>query len=218
MGTGAELDAFIAFAYQDSTGTWKIDDNAAAMVKASAGYQYTIDLPAKTYYTLATIDDNQNGQFFEDGERTGFWRNVDDFEPLTLAVQQVLTGISYDLVPLAPVDDTPSLVVGSACGTDTDCPDGGRCVTAYPGGYCTRDCQSQACPSGSKCYTVDAASGTKACIATCTGPSQGQSTCRSSYVCYDDESGGGQCLPNCRVLDVCAGSTTPTCNTNGYCQ
>ncbi len=218
VGTPADLDAFIAFAYQDSQGNWKVDDNAAVVVKASAGYQYSIDLPAKQYFTVATIDDDQDGQFFEDGERTGFWRNVDDFEPIPLAAQQVVTGISYDLVPLAPVNDHPALVVGSSCTTDANCPDGGRCVTSYPGGYCTRDCNTQACPAGSQCYVVDSSTNAKVCIASCTGPGQGQSNCRTSYVCYSDDVGGGQCLPNCRVLDVCGGTPTPTCNANGYCQ
>jgi serine protease len=108
--------------------------------------------------------------------------------------------------------------VGSACSSDTDCLDGGRCVTSYPGGYCTRDCDTQSCPSGSKCYIVDSSTGAKACIATCTNPGLGQSNCRTSYVCYDDDAGGAQCLPNCRVLDVCGGSSTPTCLANGYCQ
>jgi serine protease len=219
LGTDTGLDAFVAFAYQDAQGTWKIDDAAVAVAKASTGYEYSIDLPVKTYYTVATIDDDQDGEFFEDGERTGFWRNVDDFEPIPLVSQQVVTGVSYDLVPLAPVDDTPALTVGSACSTNTDCPDGGRCVTSYPGGYCTRDCGSQACPSGSKCYVVDSSTNAKVCIASCTGPGAGQSNCRdANYVCYDDEAGSGQCLPNCRVLDVCAGTTTATCNAQGYCQ
>lgn len=217
VGAATDLDAFIAFAYQDATGTWKVDDKAAVVAKASAGYQYSIDLAPKTYYTIATIDDDQDGEFFEDGERTGFWRNVDDFEPIPLVAQQVVTGISYDLVPLAPIDDTPALVVGSACTSNADCPDGGRCVLSYPGGYCTRDCNAQACPSGSKCYVVDSASGAQACIASCTGPNTGQSTCRTNYVCYDDDAGGGECLPDCRVLDVCGG-TGFTCRTNGYCQ
>lgn len=218
VGTPPGLDGFIAFAYQDTQGNWKIDDNAATVVKASEDYQYSIDLPAKTYYTVATIDDDQDGKFFEDGERTGFWRNVDDFEAIPLVPQQVVTGISYDLVPLAPVDDTPSLVVGNPCSTNADCPDGGRCVTSYPGGYCTRDCSAQACPAGSQCYVVDPSTNAKTCIASCTGPNQGQSTCRINYVCYPDDVGGGQCLPNCRVLDVCGGTPTPTCNASGYCQ
>ena len=113
--------------------------------------------------------------------------NVDrDFEPITLAVQQTLTGISYDLVPLAPIDDTPTLVVGSPCTSNADCPDGGRCVTSYPGGYCTRDCNSQACPAGSKCYVVDSATDARVCIQSCSASSPGQSNCRSNYVCYDD--------------------------------
>jgi serine protease len=218
VGATEDQDAFIAFAYQNAAGEWKVEDEAVGVVSASSGFQYTIDLTPRTYYTLATIDDDNDGEFFEDGERTGFWRNVDDFEPIPLAAQQVLTNISYDLVPLAPVDDTPTLVVGSPCTTNTDCPDGGRCVTSYPGGYCTRDCNTESCPAGSKCYVVDSATDSRVCIQSCTNPSLGQSNCRSNYVCYDDEAGGGQCLPNCNALNVCSGTSTPVCRTNGYCQ
>lgn len=215
VGPSVDQDAFIAFAYQDSAGEWHVDDDAVGVVPASSNYQYTIDLKAKTYFTLATIDDDNDGEFFEDGERTGFWRNVDDFEPISVVVQQTVPGISYDLVPLAPIDDTPTLVVGSPCSTNADCPDGGRCVTAYPGGYCTRDCNTQSCPAGSKCYVVDTATDARVCIQSCSGPSTGQSNCRSNYVCYDDEAGGGQCLPNCNADNICG---TLTCRSNGYCQ
>ncbi|KFE71386.1 S8 family peptidase [Hyalangium minutum] len=216
VGLAEDQDAFIAFAYQNSLGEWKVDDNAVAVVEASTGYQYSIKLSARTYYTLATIDDDNDGEFFEDGERTGFWRNVDDFEPIPLAAQQTITGISYDLVPLAPIDDSPALVVGSPCTSNADCPDGGRCVLSYPGGYCTRDCNTQSCPAGSKCYVVDQASDARVCIQSCSGPSLGQSNCRTSYVCYDDSAGGGQCLPNCNAYNICG--STPACRANGYCQ
>jgi serine protease len=214
VGAAADQNAVIAFAYQDAQGEWDVDEEGVGVVPAAGGYQYSIDLPAKTYYTLATIDDDNDSEFFEDGERTGFWRNADAFEPITLAAKQVVTGISFDLVPLAPIDDTPSLLVGSPCATNADCPDGGWCITSYPGGYCTRDCNAEACPAGSKCYEVNPDTGDKVCFQSCSGPDQGQSTCRSSYVCYDDTAGGGQCLPNCTVLDICVN----TCAANGYCQ
>ncbi|HVG63974.1 MAG TPA: S8 family serine peptidase [Hyalangium sp.] len=217
VGVTADKDAFIAFAYQDARGEWQVDPEAVGVVPARGGYSYSIELAPKTYYTLATIDDDNDGNFFEEGERSGFWRNVDDFEPIVLVAQQTLTNINYDLVPLAPIDDTPALVVGSACTSNADCPDGGRCVTSYPGGYCTRDCNTVACPAGSKCYTVDSNSGAKVCIQSCSGPNQGQSNCRASYVCYDDLAGGGECLPNCTILNICAG-TSFTCGGSGYCQ
>jgi serine protease len=215
----AQLDAVVAFAWQDALGEWQVTEDTITLAQPKYGYAYSIDMPPQTaYYALATIDDDQDDEFFEDGERTGFWRNVDDFEGVPLAAQQTVTNISFDLVPLAPVDDTPTLVVGAPCTSNADCLDGGRCVTGYPGGYCTRDCNSQACPSGSKCYVVDSSTGERTCIATCTGIGQGQSTCRTNYVCYDDEAGSGQCLPRCTVLNVCEGSSF-TCNTsNGYCE
>ncbi|MDY7227101.1 S8 family peptidase [Hyalangium rubrum] len=211
------LDAVVAFAWQDELGEWQVEENTIAVAEAARGYTYAIDMPPQTYYALATIDEDEDGEFFEDEELTGFWRNVDDFEPIPLAVDQDIGNISFDLVPLAPVDDSPALVVGAACQSNTDCPDGGRCVTSYPGGYCTRDCDTQGCPAGSKCYVVGSSSDDKVCIANCSGPSQGRSTCRADYVCYDDEAGAGQCLPDCTVREVCGSNFT--CNrTSGYCE
>jgi serine protease len=215
VGTSSDLDAVIAFAWQDENKEWHVDTDAIADVRFAAGYQYSIDLAPRTYYTLATIDDDQDGEYFEDGERTGFWRSVGSFEPIPLAAQQVVTNINFDLVPLAPIDDTPALVIGSACTSDAGCPDEGRCVTSYPGGYCTRDCSSRACPTGSRC--VDSGS-SRLCLAACTGPQQGRSTCRTSYVCYGDGTGGGLCLPDCTAYNICSG-TGYTCDTfSGYCE
>ncbi|HEX8705460.1 MAG TPA: S8 family peptidase [Myxococcaceae bacterium] len=214
----ASLDAVVAFAWQDALGEWQVEADTITLAQPKYGYDYSIDMPPRTaYYALATIDDDQDEEFFEEGERTGFWRNVSDFEGVPLAAQQIVTNISFDLVPLSAVDDTPALVVGAPCTSSADCPDGGRCVTGYPGGYCTRNCETQACPSGSKCYVVDASTGESVCIASCSGAGLGQSTCRTSYVCYDDQAGGGQCLPRCTVLNVCGDRLS--CNSSsGYCQ
>ncbi len=100
----ANLDAVVAFAWQDSLGDWQVEANTIAVAQAKFGYQYSIDMPPETYYALATIDDDEDGEFFEDGERTGFWRNVDDFESIPLAAKQIVTNVSFDLVPLAPVE------------------------------------------------------------------------------------------------------------------
>jgi serine protease len=215
VGAREDKDAFIGFAWQSPTGEWQVDEAAVAEVPASRNYQYSIDLVPHTYYALATIDDDGDDEFFEDTDRSGFWRNVDSFEGIPLAAQQTVTGISFDLVPLAPIDETPepepepSSGVGEPCNSNLDCPTGGRCSTAYPQGYCTFDCSaSQPCPSDSDCFNG-------ACLAKCTGPSQGQSSCRNDYVCYDDESGMGLCLPDCRVMpSLCR----TACDAQGYCR
>jgi serine protease len=103
VGVEADRDAVIIFAWQDEQKKWQLQEEAAAVVPASSGYQYSIELPPRTYHAVAGIDDDGDGKFFEDGERTGFWRNVDDFEPIPLEVKQMVTGISFDLVPLAPI-------------------------------------------------------------------------------------------------------------------
>ena len=88
-----------------------------------------------------------------------------------------------------------------------------RCVTAWPGGYCSKNCSTTACPLGSTCVGSD----TLLCLSSCTGPGAGQSTCRSSYVCYDDGSGKGVCLPRCASDPDCG--TGGVCTTaTGYCQ
>ncbi|ADO74764.1 S8 family peptidase [Stigmatella aurantiaca] len=207
VGVREDKNAFIGFAWQDNLGDWQVDDDAVVEVLASRNYQYSIDLSPHEYYALATIDDDEDGQFFEDSDRTGFWRNVDSFEGIPLVAQQTVTSISFDLVPLAPIDDEQ--VVGAPCGSDSDCENGARCNRNYLGGYCTFDCDSrQPCPVGSKCFNGS-------CLATCTDPSEGQSTCRTDYVCYDDNTGLGLCLPDCREqANICLRS----CDSRGYCQ
>ncbi|QDF02580.1 S8 family peptidase [Myxococcus xanthus] len=215
-GAANDLDALIAFVWQDARGEWQASEDAIAVARASADYAYSISLAPRTYFALATIDDDQDGNFFEDGERTGYWRNVDSFEPLELEAGDRIENVSFDLIPLAPIDDDPALVVGSACGSNVECP-GGVCVTDYPGGYCSMDCTRSACPAGSRCSIVDSSSGLKACLATCTRQvGTGQGDCRSGYVCYSDGTGSGVCQPNCRTSGLTCGLGR-TCMASGFC-
>lgn len=216
VGSTQDLDAIIAFVWQDAAGEWQAAEEAITFARAAANYAYSIKLVPRTYYALATIDDDQDGEIFEEGERTGFWRNLDSFEPLELEDEETLDGVSFDLVPLAPVEDDPALGVGGACNSDAACP-GGYCVTNFPGGYCSQDCATDACPAGSKCYTVSA-TGTKACLATCTEDvGTGQGDCRGDYRCYSDGTGVGACQPSCRGTGLsCA--TGKTCAADGFCR
>ncbi|GHG67300.1 S8 family serine peptidase [Comamonas sp. JC664] len=217
VGSGADdKDAVVAFVWQDARGEWQASENAITVARASANYAYSINLAPRTYFALATIDDDDDGNFFEAGERTGYWRNVDAFEPLVLERGATLSDVSFDLIPLAPIDDDPALVVGSACRSNTECP-GGVCVTEYPGGYCTMDCTRSACPAGSRCYIVDPSTGLKACLATCTRQvGTGQGDCRTDYVCYSDGTGSGACQPSCSAMDLlwCG---PQQCQPNGFC-
>jgi serine protease len=216
VGSTQDLDAIIAFVWQGASGEWQAAEEAITFARAANNYAYSIKLVPRTYYSLATIDDDQDGEIFEEGERTGFWRNLDSFEPLVLEDDETLSDVSYDLVPLAPVDDDPTLDVGGACTSDASCP-GGTCLTNYPGGYCTQACSTTACPAGSKCYTVNA-SGAKACLATCTVEvGTGQGDCRTDYRCYGDGTGVGACQPSCLGTGLgCASGLT--CRSDGFCR
>jgi serine protease len=216
VGATNALDAVVAFVYRDRSGEWQAEEEGITFARASADYAYSIDLEPRTYYVLATIDDDQDGELFEEGERTGFWRNLDDFEPLEVEEDDTLNGVSFDLLPLAPLEDDPELEVGGACTGNADCP-GGECVTNYPGGYCTQECSDTACPVGSRCYSVGSA-GVRACLADCTEQvGTGQGDCRPNYVCYAVSTSVGACQPSCIGTGVSCG-TGRTCGADGFCR
>ncbi len=75
------------------------------------------------------------------------------------------------------------------------CDDGDKCAsgicakgTLFPGGYCTKPCESQTqCPTGTTCVEITVTGGDgsqtfSGCVATCTNIQQ----CRSEYECYDN--------------------------------
>ncbi|HYX90885.1 MAG TPA: hypothetical protein VE782_04950, partial [Myxococcaceae bacterium] len=130
--------------------------------------------------------------------------------------------------------------IGTACGMDAQCKaDGGMptgfCAeetfdggsTGFTGGYCMADCSTTGyCPDDAVCIGF---SQTQAfCTALCAAPEQGQSGCRSGYVCNGyvvllpdggtQPSTDGFCFPRCDN----PGPGCPTgsmCNAStGYCQ
>jgi serine protease len=207
----ANKEAVLAIVYQDSQGKWQAA--GGGKVLPSSNYQYSFQVDPGTYYVVAAVDERGNGQFFEPGDRVGFYKSIDGIVPVTATAWQTTSGIDFALIPFKSVSDRPTLVVGSACTANSDCPDSGVCLTA-PGGYCSRDCASQACPAGSKCYNL--ANNTLYCLANCPGPRQGRSSCRTGYVCESDGTGLGACIPACTSNADCAPST---CNTaTGYCN
>ncbi|NPC86837.1 hypothetical protein HPC49_52725 [Pyxidicoccus fallax] len=213
VGGARDLDAIVAFVWEED-GEWQAAEEALTLARASENYAYSIELTPRTYYVLGTIDEDQDGELFEEGERTGFWRNLDDFEALEVEEGETLEDVSFDLLPLAPIEDEPDLEVGGACTDDSACP-GGVCVTDYPGGYCTLECSDAACPVGSRCYRLG--TNTAACLATCTVEvGTGQGDCRPNYVCYQDSTGSGYCQPSCigTGLDCASG----VCDASGFCR
>jgi serine protease len=186
-------DAVIAFAYLDAREEWQVDNDGVAVVRAANNYQYQHSLTPRTYYVLATIDEDGDQQFFEEGEPVGAWRNMDQFEPVDMKRGITLSDINFDLIPMRPLpgDGTPSKQpIGGACRSGADC-QSNVCDTSVTGGYCTQDCSNAACPSGSTCVILNQT--TRMCLANCTG--SGQSTCRTGYVCTPLQGGGGVCFP-----------------------
>jgi serine protease len=99
VGATQDKDAVIAFAYVDAAGEWQVEDEGVALVPASGGYAYSLQLTPRTYYALATIDDDGDNEFFEDGERVGFWRDATSVEPILLSEDQTVSGVNFTLVP-----------------------------------------------------------------------------------------------------------------------
>jgi hypothetical protein len=121
-----------------------------------------------------------------------------------------------------------SVSVGAACTADMACNPaaGGFCLTQsqFPGGYCTLDCSTAMCPSGSSCWSVGMQS---ICLDNCMSPAE----CRQGYTCDSDNTcwpgmggGGGGTTPiggACTMDAQCAG-TGAQCITastwpGGYC-
>ncbi|MBN8233535.1 S8 family serine peptidase [Corallococcus macrosporus] len=194
VGASDEKDAYIAFAYLDAAGEVQIDDDGIAPVSASGGYDYSLKLTPRDYLVLASIDDTGEGDYFDDGDRVGFWRDTTQVETVSVTKGKTTSGISFTLVPYQSEEDpAPSSNIGKPCTSSSECGSGGLCATGeyFPGGYCTQDCLSAKCPSGSACYANS--TGTSAfCFASCTPGAPG--ACRSGYVCGDDGSGNGVCL------------------------
>ncbi|MCB9599458.1 MAG: hypothetical protein H6720_03725 [Sandaracinus sp.] len=112
--------------------------------------------------------------------------------------------IVFDASPRPDVPETPDAgpgpgSIGEACREDGDCSTNELCVD-FPGGYCTADCGSLDCPSGSSCVQVDRA--TFLCLADC-DPAAAD-PCRAGYGCTTDPSLGNVCIPGCTTNDDCA--------------
>jgi serine protease len=107
VGLGAAQDAAVVLLYLDEQGNWQSGPELVTVAPAADAYRYAIDVPPRLYFVTAAIDDDQDGQFFEDGERVGFWRNLDSVEPIEVPQGGLVDGIDFDLVPLIPVRDAP---------------------------------------------------------------------------------------------------------------
>jgi serine protease len=201
----------VALIYQEGQ-EFKV--GAAVDAQAAQNFAFTLSAPAGRYFLLGAQDTNGNGQF-EDNEPLGLWPNTDSPRELTVADGQMVTGANFVVAPQGNVSGNESRLIGTACTDDSTCGEGGICGTGFPAGYCTKDCSTASCPVGSKCLSGASVS---LCLDTCTAPRSGRSSCRQDYVCEDDGSGQGVCIPACATIqDFC--DAPQRCNaSSGYCE
>jgi len=186
---------------------------AETEAKAISGFTYSLAAEAGSYFVFGAQDSNGDGQFQEE-EPFGFWPNSDSPKQVTVVAGKSLSNTNFGVSPQTSLPGAEPRVIGNACTTDATCGENGVCGTGFPQGYCTQDCRTDACPLSSKCLTTDSVA---FCLATCTGPRMGRSTCRSGYVCENDGAGTGLCVPACTSSSDCEGAQTCTVAT-GYCE
>jgi len=99
VGSFKDQDAVLFFFYKGSDGELTFDeDEGVGLVTAANNYSYNAKLTARTYYAIAAIDDDEDGQL-EDGERIGYWRDTTNLESITLGAGKSVSGIDFSLVP-----------------------------------------------------------------------------------------------------------------------
>ncbi|MGV3621860.1 MAG: S8 family serine peptidase [Archangium sp.] len=204
-------DVAVAAIYEDSDGEWQVHEAIGA--KASNGFSFSLPVAPGRYFLFGVQDANNNGDY-DDGEPVGFYPNDDNPRELTVDRNGVLRGLNFAVSPPGNVTGDESSFIGAACSDDPACGgDGAYCVTGFPGGYCAALCDTDPCPIGATCIAGQTAS---VCLSACSGPRAGRSSCSSGYVCEDDGSGGGVCIPGCTTDADCS---PQTCNVgSGYCQ
>lgn len=210
-GGAAGKNVAVALVHQVN-GEWKV----AAAVEAQAinNFAYGLVAPPGSYFLFGAQDANGNGQF-EDSEPIGLWPNTDAPKAISLVDGANLMGNNFVVAPQVNLNGDEARVIGAACTDASTCGMAGICATSFPQGYCTKDCAMASCPAGAKCLSGSSVS---VCLDTCSAPRRGQSTCRTNYVCDDDGSGTGVCIPNCNsIQDFC--DAPQTCSAgSGYCE
>ncbi len=208
-GGASGRNVIVALVHQVN-GEWKV----AGAVEAQAinNFAFSVTAPPGSYYLFGAQDANGNGQL-EDSEPIGIWPNTDGPKTIDVTDGSMVMGKNFVVSPQTNLKGDESKVIGTPCADSSTCGTNGVCATGFPQGYCTLDCSTASCPAGSKCISGATAS---YCFDTCTGPRNGQSSCRANYVCEDDGSGGGLCIPNCSAItDFC--DAPHTCLASGYC-
>jgi hypothetical protein len=203
----------VAALYLDDLDEWQLGGSVEFTSAATVDYRIP-DLEPREYVLLAGVDDNGNGELFDDGERMGIYRNLDSPETVEAVAGKEAGGLDFALIAVgvAPTEDTGPVPVGAPCATKADCGAGGLCDTTLPGGYCWKECPGGAadCPGGSACF----GDSSPLCLATCAEAWGGQSNCRSGYLCWN-ATPAPACLPPCD--DASCQEGTYCDHSTGYC-
>lgn len=78
--------------------------------------------------------------------------------------------------------------IGTDCNAGSDC-ESNACATAWPSGYCTKECDSASdCGAGNVCIGW---SDSNICVLRCAS----DGNCRPGYGCAPLDTGGGVCVP-----------------------
>ncbi|EPX60438.1 extracellular protease [Cystobacter fuscus DSM 2262] len=99
VGSLEDKDIILAFFFEDAAGELKLEEEGFALVPASSGYSYSMKLTPRTYLAIATIDEDGDEEFFEDGERLGAWRDPANIEPIEVSTGRTVSGINFALTP-----------------------------------------------------------------------------------------------------------------------
>lgn len=99
VGTLDDKDIILAFLFEGEDGELDIEQEGFVLVPASRGYTYRLALTPRTYYVIATIDEDGDEELFEDGERVGAWRDAANIDAIQLTRGQTVNGINFALVP-----------------------------------------------------------------------------------------------------------------------
>ena len=161
---------------------------------AGNNFAWTIGgLAAGSYEVYAVGDDNHDGTFDRQRESFGAWRGSTTVEQVVVKDEAVpVEGIDFPVV--LPPQQLSVRGVGATCTSDegalTECSDilafapSAGCITNYPGGYCSRDCEDDSvCGGDGTCVVLgcgaDGQTPCSVCLKNCVADSQ----CRDDYLC-----------------------------------
>lgn len=205
----------VGVVYENARGEWEAP--AAILVNSAESFGYRIDgLPPRAeYYVLAGVDEDEDEEYFEDGERFGMFRSIAQPQPVPVQAGKITGGVDFAVISVGtvPGDEGGSVGIGGACDNSAQCGGTAECDPVWPDGYCYSNCSSQSdCPNGSVC--TNAPNGY--CLRSCNDGGAGQADCRPGYVCGYLDVAQPVCVAACRYDEQCK---TGNCNrSTGFCE